>query len=1126
MINEVRIYLSTRRGRRSFTIVATCALLLAYFTVRTFVSPMPAQYQLDFGKAKWIQQKSATSRQAAYFRKTFYVDSNIERAWIQVAATGNYDLYINGIAIDHRSYPCVRLTGLYDIRWLLSQGTNAIALYVASGSFPGPGQIMARVSYKTAGSPAREFYSDSSWRVSDVRNGVVGRYPWYSQRLVDTFWSKAIETEARDRTLQRLDFDPAEIKTSPQAKWIAPQSIMAPSASFRGSFQLPVVRGETWLRIAANGAYDLSVNGRLAVSQPFGIRINQSDTIPPFLEAQQLENGSEAPAALTAPDSGLPGARIPAPVSDYKSDPIAEPNLVAPQESDESVAATRPQPAPQSADFPTLTPAIVTAPRVGSEMALDLSRGPSAGSLPPALVAYNISRWVKTGINFVSIHVRSDSGPALLCLAGRTYAIHGPVTFGTDATWKIVPDASAAWPRNAVEVGTYGEPPWGALPQLIALSTTPAGEELYLCASSLAQGFLVFAAIIVLWLATPLVVRFQETRSRTIAWTNDALLHLPAIAACLVILLLSFDARFPENICFRPWSVGALAGVLLISRMTLFLPHWKRTSGALNDGKKVKDYNSYFAIALCIIVLAGLGVRLHGFADASFAHDEASLARFSQGIIRKGLPYVIMGSYTRWLTTYELVTYPLALFSWLFGPSVSAFRLPALIFGVLTIGLIGWVGYRMADRRTGVLAALIYAFLPSAIAWSRDGFYPSQECFFALLTFWLFYEAIRDPKRLDDRYLKWSALAFLLTYFSWEGSGFILVSLFISMLVMRWESFDWLRDRTVWRWAAVVVTVIIVQLCVRQLVMLPDYLGIGYDLSEVSTPALVFQNRILFKPFYYLAALCGAENRVGLSVIALLGTLAARKRPYLLYVLLTFATLEVCYTTLLPNYAPRYYFQAQPLLVLAAAGSFIYLADAIGSAEPKVRPISVYWARIISVGVMLLVLVLSSNAYLLKLYRLAADESQPPYFERVGVAYKANYRDADLYVAQHLAPGDIVVTREPHVFAYYAKRDADYSTDTLLNSRIYYDAGGGGAPHYIDKWYGLPTLRSFRDLLDLRATYRRAWIIKSNGCRFEYDFSSRMFLERWGQSVLDTSCEEVVVLTGVGVSAGGPHHER
>ena len=90
----------------------------------------------------------------------------------------------------------------------------------------------------------------------------------------------------------------------------------------------------------------------------------------------------------------------------------------------------------------------------------------------------------------------------------------------------------------------------------------------------------------------------------------------------------------------------------------------------------------------------------------------------------------------------------MALSSLIVGPSVVAYRLPALIFGTVTIGLIAWAGYRMFDRRVGIVAALIYTFLPSSVAWARDGFYPSQECCFALLTYWLFYEG--DTRQGSD----------------------------------------------------------------------------------------------------------------------------------------------------------------------------------------------------------------------------------------------------------------------------------------------------------------------------------------------------------------------------------------
>ena len=66
------------------------------------------------------------------------------------------------------------------------------------------------------------------------------------------------------------------------------------------------------------------------------------------------------------------------------------------------------------------------------------------------------------------------------------------------------------------------------------------------------------------------------------------------------------------------------------------------------------------------------------------------------------------------------------------------------------------------------ISALIYAFLPMPIGWARDAFYPSQQSFFSLLTFWLFFEAIRG-EALNRRYVTPAASSFVLTYFSWEG---------------------------------------------------------------------------------------------------------------------------------------------------------------------------------------------------------------------------------------------------------------------------------------------------------------------------------------------------------------------
>ena len=201
----------------------------------------------------------------------------------------------------------------------------------------------------------------------------------------------------------------------------------------------------------------------------------------------------------------------------------------------------------------------------------------------------------------------------------------------------------------------------------------------------------------------------------------------------------------------------------------------------------------------------------------------------------------------------------------------------------------------MFDWRVGLLAALIWAFLPIPINWSQDGFYLSQEAFFALTTFWLFYEAISGPV-LNTRLLKLSAFAMVLTYLSWEASGFIIPTLFVATLVLKWGQWDWLLNRILWRTSGVVATVVIVQLCFRQLTLTPNYLGIVKDLSELASPSFVALDRLIFDPFYYLGNLFFAENHVVLTCVALAGLLFARRSLALLYLYTCLLSLYLCYT--------------------------------------------------------------------------------------------------------------------------------------------------------------------------------------------------------------------------------------
>src|SRR5579863_2679485 len=98
VLRQFRQYLTTGQGRVSLVAVVSCALALAFVVGRTFVEPMPRQYKLDFGAAKWIELPERLP--AAYFRKSLYISGSLDRAWLELAATGHYDLFVNDILVD------------------------------------------------------------------------------------------------------------------------------------------------------------------------------------------------------------------------------------------------------------------------------------------------------------------------------------------------------------------------------------------------------------------------------------------------------------------------------------------------------------------------------------------------------------------------------------------------------------------------------------------------------------------------------------------------------------------------------------------------------------------------------------------------------------------------------------------------------------------------------------------------------------------------------------------------------------------------------------------------------------------------------------------------------------------
>ena len=281
----------------------------------------------------------------------------------------------------------------------------------------------------------------------------------------------------------------------------------------------------------------------------------------------------------------------------------------------------------------------------------------------------------------------------------------------------------------------------------------------------------------------------------------------------------------------------------------------------------------------------------------------------------------------RWTTTYEAIPYPLALFGFLFGYSEWSMRLPACLMGTVCIGVIGLMGRRLFDWRIGLFAAFVYACLPLNIRWAQNAFYLSQCQFMAMLTYWLFYEAIQT-RPFRQKFLTAATVIFCLSYLSWEGTGFLLPALFMGLLVVRWGQWWWLKDFHLYRCLFFIGAVIVAQYCSRMLAGAP-YLAVGSGLSNLTGPSLFFLAPG-YQPIYYVDKLLLSENHVFFTVVMILAGLPfCWKFSGFRYVVVMLGTLFILHTNFLAALSPRYCYYFQPLVIVGGVAAAVMLYDRV-----------------------------------------------------------------------------------------------------------------------------------------------------------------------------------------------------
>ncbi len=164
--------------------------------------------------------------------------------------------------------------------------------------------------------------------------------------------------------------------------------------------------------------------------------------------------------------------------------------------------------------------------------------------------------------------------------------------------------------------------------------------------------------------------------------------------------------------------------------------------------KKILGYISSNRLELsCLLVILVVGAffRLYKISDyMTFLGDEGRDVMVAKGILQGDLtllgPRASAGDFFLGPIYYYMIA-PFLLLTKLdpVGPAIMV-----ALFGIVTVGLVYYVGKTFFGRKAGMIASSLYAISPLVVAYSRSSWNPNLMPFFSLLLLFLIIKAVKS----------------------------------------------------------------------------------------------------------------------------------------------------------------------------------------------------------------------------------------------------------------------------------------------------------------------------------------------------------------------------------------------
>lgn len=726
-----------------------------------------------------------------------------------------------------------------------------------------------------------------------------------------------------------------------------------------------------------------------------------------------------------------------------------------------------------------------------------------SGNLDNALDIYAIASLLRKGDNTIEISIKNPHHITYaLYLDGEIRGEDFNRTISTGPDWKAyLPHKNFQFERPFV-LGGYSSYQFTNRPKVIRQLTLPFDYEVKRFFVTLCViGLTIFFAYALTILTSKVICYFLKFSFRDYFSIASFNLIIPTILL-LCLFILQFDIRIEQRDIFTPDVVyGTLFFILLLQVVVAATVRHSGKRKFINKNAPPQTYKKWkrplIAITVLGLIVSGAFIRLNNLGYISLNGDEIGTLRYAQGILDKGYPFITIGKIEKPATTYELLSYPVAASIGILGINEASVRLPSALFGIATIFLVFWVGMKLINVRTGLLAAAIFTFMPLEINLAQNARYIALSQFYTLSCCYFFYKAFEE-REVNKLAVYLTALFFVLGYLTWEGSGYLLPALLIATFFVKKSDFSWMKNWHLWLASIGACLVVLIQIAHRTYWSAP-YMILGSGLSETALRLMFLTQE--YNPWFYVNNLLLTQSNIVLSLLTAIGLPIILKKRESRYLFVVFFSILFLLSNTFAQYAARYGYFIQPLLIILGSAVVVELTERAYNLVKEFR-VPILNALRYAILFMFYILILTvTNDYILKLYRLSSNPAPTENTQHLNLRsimemrrgiYPVDFRSANTFVKDNLYDGDIVVTVYSHSTLFYAGK-VDYFEETIIDTQlVYFD--DNDYPRLANKTVDIPTITSLSEFRSLLSRYKRVWFVASSFELFHFlnekDFTS------------------------------------